>query len=126
MFQFYNANPLGLLVNDCTVRAISLATGQSWDRTYEELSRFAQAQGMMADETKYIDEYLDRKFIKVCGCRLDERITVRDFCEQHPQGTYLITMAGHITCCIDGCIFDTFDPQDRLVWDAYKVEKDRR
>lgn len=126
MFQFYNANPLGRFVNDCTVRAISLATGQTWDQTYEELSKFAQAQGMMADEVRYIDEYLDRKFIKVCGCREDNRVTIGEFCEKYPKGTYLITMAGHITCCIDGCIYDTFDPRGKLVWDAYKVEKDRR
>jgi len=34
MFKYYNANPFGRLVNDCTVRAISLATNQSWDKTY--------------------------------------------------------------------------------------------
>ena len=41
MYEFYNANPKGRHVNDCTVRAISLATGRSWDVTYRELSEFA-------------------------------------------------------------------------------------
>jgi hypothetical protein len=41
MYKYYNANPLGRHVNDCTVRAISLATEKSWDETFEELSKFA-------------------------------------------------------------------------------------
>lgn len=126
MFLYYNANPLGNQVNDCTVRAISLATGQTWDNTYKELSTFAQAQGMMLDEVRYIDEYLDRKFEKVYGWNETGKMTVGDFIGQHPNGIYLITMAGHITCGIDGCIYDTFDPRQRIVWAAYKVRKDRR
>ena len=38
MWEYYNANPLGRKVNDCTVRAISLATEKSWDETYKILS----------------------------------------------------------------------------------------
>lgn len=43
MFRFYNANPKGRRVNDCTVRAISLATNRSWDSTFLQLSDFARA-----------------------------------------------------------------------------------
>lgn len=49
------------------------------------------------------------------GCKDEIRITVGEFVDTHPQGTYLITMRGHITCAIDGCIYDTFDPSDRFV-----------
>jgi hypothetical protein len=31
MYQYYNNNPLGRHVNDCSVRAIALATNQTWD-----------------------------------------------------------------------------------------------
>lgn len=31
-------------------------------------------------------------------------------------------MKNHITCCIDGVIYDTFNPSDRLVWEVYKVK----
>lgn len=31
MYKYYNANPLGRHVSDCSVRAISLATDRSWD-----------------------------------------------------------------------------------------------
>lgn len=121
-YQRYNANPRQRRVNDCTVRAISLATGRTWDQAYEELAKVAQAQAIMPDDVTYIDEYLERRFQKVCGCKDRIRITVEEFVDTHSQGTYLITMRGHITCAIDGCIYDTFDPGDRFVWDAYKVK----
>jgi len=121
MFEYYNANPRNRRVNDCTVRAISLATGRSWDETFEELSKFAQIQAIMPDDVTYIDEYLEENFEKICGCKNKIRISVGDFVKEHPTGIYLITMNGHITCCIDGIIYDTFNPKDRFVWGAYKV-----
>lgn len=122
MFKYYNANPRNRQVNDCTVRAISLATGRTWDQAYEELSKFAQAQAIMPDEIVYIDEYLSRRYNKICGCE-GQSITVGEFVKRHPYGTFLITMAGHITCAINGIIYDTFDPSDRYVWDAYVINR---
>lgn len=121
MFRYYNANPYGRHVNDCTVRAISLATDRSWDETYRELSDFAQAQAIMLDDVDYIDEYLRRRFPLVCDCQ-GLQITIEDFVKSHTYGTYLITMAGHITCSINGEIYDTFDPSSKFIWEAYKVK----
>lgn len=121
MFKYLNKNPLGRRVNDCTVRAISLATNKTWDETFRILGEFARAQAIMPDEVTYIDEYLSRHYNRVCGCR-HEKITVGEFVKRNPMGVYLITMSGHITCAIDGCIYDTFDPSDRFVWDAYEVK----
>lgn len=41
-FKNYNPNPQNNLVIDCTVRAISKATGQSWDETYIGLQSLPQ------------------------------------------------------------------------------------
>ena len=121
MFKYYNANPKGRNVNDCTVRAISLATGRTWDETYRELSHFAQIQAIMPDDVIYIDEYLANRFPVVCDCEGLE-ITVEEFVRNHPLGIYLITMAGHITCSINGIVYDTFDPSSRFIWEAYRIK----
>ena len=34
MYRHYNPNPTGARVGDCTVRAISKATGEDWARTF--------------------------------------------------------------------------------------------
>lgn len=126
MYCYYNANPLKRRVNDCTVRAISLAEGVTWDEAYIQLSEFARAQAIMPDEIEYIDEFLERHFTKLCGCKDRYHISVGEVCAQHPKGVYLITMNGHITCCINGCIYDTFDPSDRMVWGIYEVNEKRK
>ncbi|MBR1985109.1 MAG: hypothetical protein IKA31_05135, partial [Clostridia bacterium] len=102
-YKFYNANARGNFVNDCTVRAISVAEGKSWDKTYEELSDIAQRNGIVFDDVRFIDPLLDSRYKRKC---YDSKY-VGEFAEEHPKGTYLITMNGHITCCKDGTIYDT-------------------
>ncbi len=120
-YIYYNANPLGRQVNDCAVRAISLAENSSWDETYDKLSAYAKERGMLLDEAKFLEPYLDSKYPKVyyrctkCNKSLGELLpTIR-------KGIYLITMKGHITCSINGVVFDTWDCTERTVWCIWKV-----
>ena len=53
-FVYHNANPLGREVNDCTVRAISLATNSTWDQTYQKLSEFAHTRRSEGSKVSYI------------------------------------------------------------------------
>ena len=117
MYKYHNANARGNFVNDCVVRAISVAQGKSWDETYEELSDIAQRNGIILDDVNFIDPLLDSRDERVC---FNEKY-VGEFAEEHPRGTYLITMNGHITCCIDGVIYDTFDCRDRKMFCAWEV-----
>lgn len=117
MYKFYNANARGKFHNDCTVRAISLAEGKTWDETYEELSDIAQRNGIILDDVNFIEPLLDYRYERVCY----RDKYVGDFVEQNPEGTYLITMKGHITCAINGVIYDTFDCRDRVMWCAWEV-----
>ena len=122
MYRYYNANPLGRKVNDCTVRAIALATNESWDSTYNYLSDYAQQEAVMMDNVIYIDKFLDKNFEKIYTNAKGYNMTVDDVSKRWYKGTYLITMKNHITCCIDGVIYDTFNPSDRLVWEVYQVK----
>lgn len=121
MYEYYNANPLGRIVNDCTVRAISLATEQSWDATYRELSEFARKQGITFSEIEFINEYLEKRYKHYCLA--NEIMTLEDFLNLKLPGRWLVTMSGHITCVIDGICYDTFDPSNRYIWCVYKVKE---
>lgn len=122
MYQYYNNNPLGRHVNDCSVRAIALATDESWDNTYKILSDYARHQGITFSEIEFIDEYLDKRFQKYCLPQNSSLFTLKDFLSLSLKGRWLITMANHITCAIDGVCYDTFDPSDRLIWCVYFVK----
>lgn len=117
MYKYYNANPKGNFVNDCVIRSISKAEGKTWDETYTELSKIAQKNGILLDDVNFVEPLLDSRYKRICF----KNKTLGDFAYEHPIGTYLITMKGHITCCIDGTIFDSFDCRDRKIWCAWIV-----
>lgn len=117
MWRYYNANSRGNSVNDCVVRAISVAEGKSWDETYEKLSDIAQYEGILLDDVKFVENYLDKRYKRACHYSK----TVGEFIEENPTGIYLITMPGHITVVIDGILYDTFDCRNREMWCAWKV-----
>lgn len=120
MWQYYNANPLGRKVNDCTVRAVSLATEQTWDEAYEMLSDYSRLQGITFSEVEFMNDFLADRYERYCPPRKTE--TIRDFMDLKLEGRWLLTMSGHITCVIDGILYDTFDCSDRYIWCIYKVK----
>lgn len=122
MYKFYNANARGNFVNDCVIRAISVAEGKSWDETYNELSGIAQKEGILLDDVNFVEDYLDDRYERVPHLAK----TVGEVIEEFPVGTYLVTMNGHITVIIDGTLYDTFDCRGRAVRCIWYVPKRRR
>lgn len=118
MYKYYNANVNGNYVNDCVVRSISVAENKSWGDTYDELSRIAKKNGILLDDVNFVEPLLDSRYDRV---RTYFSETVGEFVDEHPKGTYLITMPNHITVCINSTIYDTFDCRDRVLRDAWKV-----
>lgn len=47
---------------------------------------------------------------------------VGEFADKYPVGVYLLRINGHITCLIDGIIYDLWDCRDEFVTDAWRVE----
>ena len=43
------------------------------------------------------------------------------FCQTYYKGRYILNMAGHWSCCVDGVIYDTWDCTEKCVYTAYKV-----
>lgn len=119
MFHYYNANPFDRRVDDCAVRAISLAENESWDDTYKKLSEYARRQGITLSEVSFINEYLADRYERYCP--KEKIITLQDFIDLDKPGVWLVTMNGHITCVKDGVIYDTFDCSDRTIWCIYRV-----
>lgn len=110
-YQFYNANALGKLENDCFIRALSCSIGKSWDYTYDMISNEAQRQGTMMDDRKFVVEFLDDNF---------ERMpkfygTLSDASNYYKDSIVLITTKGHIVCSKYGVLYDTWNSSNREV-----------
>lgn len=117
MFRYYNANKFGHDIEDCTIRAISVAENISWDKAYEKLSDYARERGLMISSVASIEMYLDEHYSRYCM----QDMTVGEFANYNPFGVYLVTMSGHITVIKDGEIIDTFDCSNRKMWCAWEV-----
>ena len=118
MYKFLNVNQNNNFVNDCVIRAISVAENKSWGDTYDDLSRIAKKNGILLDDVNFVEPLLDYRYNRVKTYSGD---TVQDILEDYPIGTYLVTMRGHITVIIDGVVYDTFDCRDRVVKSVWEV-----
>lgn len=88
MFRYYNANEFGRDIEDCTIRAISVAEEISWDKAYRKISDYARERGLMMSSVENIEQYLDDNYEKVC----ETDMTVGEFAYNHPIGRFLVTM----------------------------------
>lgn len=118
MYKYYNNNALGLFENDCSVRSIATATGNTWDDTYKHLSNLARLQGTMMDDKDFIRNYLDERYERI----YDIPRTVGEVAGTYPDNILLITMPAHITCSKYGVIYDSFDCRDRIAEYCWKVK----
>jgi len=85
---YYNANTFGNNVEDCVIRSVSTAEGISWDEAYRKLSDYARKRGLMISSVESVEQYLDDNYDRMCI----EDMTVGEFAERFPYGTYLVTM----------------------------------
>lgn len=116
-YRYYNANPLNNNITDCFIRSLSCATGKSWDETYERISDMAQWAGMTMDNRDFILEYLDRHY---------ERLprfygTIGEASKKYKNNTILVTTPGHIVCCKQGNVLDSWDSSNKQVEYIWKV-----
>lgn len=122
MFKYLNLNPKKRIVSDCTVRAFALAHNISWYKSYDILSAYAREQCIVIDDTSFIDDFLSDNYDYICYKCKGKRITVQEISELYPHGTYLITMSGHITCMIDGDVYDIWDCTDKYAWRVWQIK----
>ena len=117
-FVYYNLNPKGIKENDCVTRAIALATGLDYDKVAQKLYLSA--------------ELLDCEKLCVCCYKhlLDNvfafprvhcsGLSVAQFADLHPYGTYLIRVPSHLTVIRDGVLYDIWDCREEICDIAWK------
>lgn len=111
MYKTFNPNPAGKSAGDCTVRAISAATGKDWYETYIGLSVEGLALCDMPSANTVWGAYLRKLGYRrqAIPNTCPDCYTVADFAEEHPRGVYLLALSGHAVCVIDGDWYDTWD-----------------
>ena len=118
-YVYYNRNDDQVKRNDCVTRAISLASSLP----YKTIRRKLRYTARLLDCEKLCVscyEFLIREVLggvqKNC-----EGMTVNDFADLHPYGTYLLRMDGHICTLMDFTLYDIFDCREHFITNAWKM-----
>lgn len=123
-FIFFNPNPAGKFVGDCVVRAISKATGQSWEKSYIGIVEKGLNMRDMPSANRVWAAYLKdlgfNKYIIPNTC--PECYSIRDFAYENPNGVFILGTGTHVVCVCDGNYYDTWDSGDETPIYFFKKE----
>lgn len=115
-YQYLNLNPLHHRTGDCVIRAISKALGQPWDETYIGICVKGLEMADLPSSNAVWGAYLkDHGFTQHLAPEKDGGVyTVEDFADDHPHGTYILALDGHVVCVQDGTVFDSWDSRHEI------------
>ena len=121
MYIHVNPNPNGAFVEDCVVRAICIATGQSWDDVYMHICFEGFMMKNMPSVNKVWGNYLSSLgFVQYALPNTCPKCyTVRDFCKDNRNGIYILATGSHVVTVVDGNYCDAWDSGDEMpisVW----------
>lgn len=120
MYRHYNPNPLKKNVSDCAVRAVSKAMGFSWNEAYIAIAIQGLIDADMPHANNIWGKYLENHgFVKRI---IQSDVSVSEFAEAHPYGTYVLALSGHVVCVKDGSLFDSWDSGNEII--LYYWEKE--
>lgn len=116
MWKKYNANPLKKQVGDCTVRAISKVTHQDWEHAYSGMALYGYLLCDMPSANNVWGAYLKTKGFErhMIPDTCPDCYTVAEFCRDHPRGTYMLALSGHVVAVEDGDYFDSWDSGNEI------------
>lgn len=127
MWIKYNANPIANNVEDCSIRAVSLALGISWDDAFDLVAEMAKNMGVMSHHNAAWGAVLRQHgfYRAVIPNTCPDCYTAADFCRDYPEGVYVLGFGTHTATVIDGNLYDTWNSSDEIpqyFW--YKPRKD--
>ena len=116
MYVYYNPNPAGRFVGDCTIRAICKLTDQDWDSVYVATSLEGFIKKDMPSGNSTWGAYLKRLgYIRhIIPNTCPDCYSVRDFCLEHSAGRYLLALDQHVVTVVDGDYYDTWDSGNEI------------
>lgn len=111
MWKYFNPNPAGRMVGDCSVRAISAALDVSWDEAFDLLAHNAREMCDMPSSDSVIGSVLrQNNFVRsIIPSSCPDCYTIGDFAEDFSRGVYVLGTGQHVATVIDGIIYDSWD-----------------
>ena len=111
---------------DCTVRALVIATGADYDHAYDELKSRGRDSHRRFPFSIITKEVVFGHVFVWQAFEDGYLLTAAEFCERYSAGTFILQMKGHVMCVKDGVAYDTYKVEDdRLIKGAWRIERAR-
>ena len=125
MYVPYNPNPKGNYVGDCVIRAISKVTNQDWEDTYINVCMQGFMLRDMPSANHVWGAYLRSQGFKehLLPNTCPDCYTVRDFCVDYPQGTYMLATGTHVIAVENGQYYDSWDSGSEVITSYWQREE---
>jgi hypothetical protein len=126
MYKYLNVHPKGLKVGDCVKRAFTVAMDKDYMEVQRELNHLKKETGAKVfNDNHNWKAYVSKqgwKKLSFPAVKGEPRMDGYTFADTFPKGTYVLRMAGHLTVCKDGVIYDIWDCRKKCVYNAWKVK----
>jgi len=111
--------------NDCVVRALAIATSQTYDESYEFWAKRGR-QPHRGTDMKIVRRDFEKWFgwpwVPFPAVKGQKRMSHPQFEHEHPTGIWIVREAGHISAVVNGVLHDTFLPwEGRCIYGAWRV-----
>lgn len=117
MYEFYEPNPVRTGAIDCSTRALTKALDISWEKAYvmKSVNGFLMGNEPVADEVwgSILRQHGFARKMVSDSCPLC--YTVDQFCEDHPEGTFVVKSEDHVATVKDGILYDSWPSQNKVV-----------
>lgn len=126
MWVYYNPNPTGKRVGDCSIRAVTKATGDDWDTAYCGITLKGYEEKNMPSSNAVWGSYLRKKGFKrqMIPDECPDCYTVEQFCKDHPKGMFVVAVQNHVLTVVDGDYYDAWDSGNEIpIFYYYKKEE---
>ena len=127
MWVEYNKNPTGRRVGDCAVRAVSVALDVDWETAYVMMAVNGFSMGDIPNSNSVWGAVLRQHgfYRESIPDTCPDCYTAEDFCNDHPDGIFVLGFGDHVATVINGNIYDAWDSSKEIpqyVW--YQKEEE--
>lgn len=117
-YRYHNENPKGRRTDDCVIRAIATATGQTWDDTLRGLTECAIKHKYMINTVELYDKYLkelgwhkNKQPRKTDNKRYRASEFVKDF-----DGIAVVNLGqNHVACIKEHQVWDIWNSSNEVI-----------
>ena len=128
-YQYFQPNKKDLKdkVGDCQIRALCKTLNLSWVEAFDltiPICRELQTYTIFDCDLKKTKEAMKSfgfEYTGVSNKKGTKRPTVDSFAKDHPEGTYILSVAHHVVACVDGKYYDTWDSGHKSLYGYYHL-----